>query len=252
MNNMSMKLFLCAALLACSHARAMDEKTQADIEEFNERRLCSLIARVVCEVAAKKDETGAPDFIAIAGSSAVGKSYLANQMVRLLKKKRVNAAILHGDDFICPDYNAPEYFHPKLNHVLMHSIIREIKAGEKVVRKPAWDLTDLRLPVLTEENFSVEGVDVVLFEGEFTMCEKEPYNFKQYSKFGVFVTADNEDIAEWNWERQRGVQEDETKDQFIARVVPSLERYDRYTIDALDKAEYTVIKGKDHRYTVCP
>ncbi len=251
MNNMSMKLFLCTVLLACSHARAMYEDTPAEIEEFNERRLCSLIQRA-CQVAAKKDEAGAPNFIAIAGGSAVGKSYFADRMVRLLKKENVNAAVLHGDDFLDPDHNDPAHFHPHLNHALMHSVIQRIKGGQPVVTKPVWNPKELQPPLKGVEDFSVAEAEVVIFEGEFTMCRDKPYNFKQYSSFGVFVTADNQDIAEWNWERQRDVLEGETKDQFIARVVPSLERYDRYTMDALDKAEYTVIKGKDHRYTICP
>ncbi len=251
MNNMNMKLFLCTALLASSNAYAMDVETKAEIEEFNKNRLYSLIKRT-CEVAEKKDEAGAPNFVAIAGGSAVGKSYLANQMVQLLKEKRVNAAVLHGDDFIDPDHNDPAQFHPRLNHALMHSVIQQIKGGQPVVSKPAWDLTDMRSPALIVENFSVAEVDVVLFEGEFTMCQDEPYNFKQYSSFGVFVTADNRDIAKWNWDRQRGIQEGETEDQFRSRVVSSLKQYDRYTMEALDKAEFTLIKDAEHRYTMCP
>ena len=195
----------------------------------------------------KANQSAIPPLIGITGCSGVGKSHFANTLSMLLNNKRVNAKILKGDDFLDPDHYAPDHFHPYLNHALMHACIQKIKNGETVVTKPIWNHEALRPPSKIEEQFSVNGVDLLLFEGEFTLCATEPYDFGKYINFGIFIDADVDNIIEWDWKRGRDIKE-KTKDELIANRTPCIEKYRTYVQSCTETALYLIKKNKDHEY----
>lgn len=196
----------------------------------------------------KENDAKCPAFIAIAGCSAVGKSYFAQELGELLNKEGVKTATLRLDDFLNPDYFDAEHFHPRLEYYLAHAVIQKIKNGEKLIRKPAWEKRKAPQRKI-EEDFVVEGVSIILFEGEFTLCADAPYDFSKYSKFGIFIDAQDQDIIEWNWKRNRNISE-KTMEEFAAKTKPCLESYRTYVQSSKDSALYRVLKDKSHHYTL--
>ena len=188
-------------------------------------------------------------FIAIAGCSAVGKSYLTTELVKLLTQEGIKVAILKMDDFINPDHFDPNHFHPWLEHTLAHEVIQKIKKGEKSVKMPAWNPKHLRPPAKIEKDFSVEGVDLIVFEGEFTLCVDAPYDFSKYSTMSVFIDAKDEDILEWGWQRKERTIVEKTKEEFVKNNKPSLQKY-RAHFFVQRAATYVVLKDLRHHYSL--
>ena len=191
-----------------------------------------------------------PNFIAIAGGTGIGKSFLAEELADLLAEEGITAAILRCDDFLDPDHDDPNHFHNRFQHLLAHSVIQQIKSGKKVITKPAWNPEKDQLPAKVQEEFSLEKVDVVIFEGEFTLCEQEPYNFIKYSDFGIFVDADDEDIMEWNWQRGRSDTKNTTKEEYKTRIKPYLLKYRDFVKSCSRSALYLLLKDSNHQYRV--
>ncbi len=197
----------------------------------------------------EKGNGGVPNMIAIAGCSAVGKSFFANELAELLEQEGIKVAILKGDNFLNPDQYDREHFHPWLDYKIAHATIQRILDGEKSVHMPAWIPEELRPPSKTEMDFSVQGIDLILFEGEFTLCDDEPYDFRRYSQFGIFIDADGDDILGWDWVRPRGRVE-KTKEEMMVNRRPYQERYRTYVRSSRDTAAYLLLKDRDHRYTL--
>lgn len=221
------------------------QKKYHNVDSYNAEMLNPLIAHLKLIAQEKKEEV--PPFIAIAGCSAVGKSYLSLRLAGLLKKVGVETCILKGDDFLDPDWNDPQHFHPRLQHAVMHSIIQKIQTGQSTVRKPAWNQKGL--PSKIEEDFTVQGMDLVLYEGEFTLCNQIPYDFSKYSALGIFIDAQDDNIIDWNWSRGRDI-EGTTKEEFAAMVKPALQKYRAFVQSCPARATYLITKETDHRYAV--
>lgn len=229
-------------LLPFFYAHSME-----NLAEHNAKELKQIVEHA--KLIAQEKDGEVPQFIAIAGCSSVGKSYFAQELAKLIDKEGIKVAILKFDDFLNPDHFDPDHFHPRLEHLLAHSVIQKIKRGEKLVRKPAWNPKELRPPSKIEENFSVEGIDIILFEGEFSLCDDEPYDFRKYSKFGIFIDAEDESIMEWKWQRARDVHE-KTKAEFVQKNIPYLQRYREFVHSSQNKALYLLLKDIMHHYTL--
>ncbi len=199
-------------------------------------------------VAQNKDQM-VPRLIAIAGCTGVGKSYCAAQLAGLLKKKGLGVAVLRLDDFMFPDHFDPDNFHPRLKHALVHSVMKKIKNGEKSIKKPGWN-NEVTPPYKTEEVLSLEGIQLILFEGEYTLCDNEDYNFKQYSEFCIFIDADDEDIVDWDWQRGRYITKETKEDDFKAQGKLGLKKYRKDVSFSPSSAKYLLLKDKNHQYTL--
>jgi len=189
-----------------------------------------------------------PMLIGIAGCSAVGKSFFAEEFAELLRQKKLRTAILHCDDFLDPDYYDKDNFHPYFQHERAHAFLQRILSGELLVEKPRWNPLDQRPPAKVMEYFSLIGVQSVLFEGEFATSDVEPYNFRKYVDLSVFVDAKDDHILRWNWSRAREVKE-KTEAEFFANNRPYLQKY-RAFVSASRAADYVVSKDANHRYTL--
>ncbi len=244
----SWEIFSSAMVLLRIEADEMIAKTEVDnIKQQNADELKPVIEHAKLLVQ-EKGMGGIPKILAIAGCSAVGKSFFANELAELLKSEGINVVILRADDFINPDLCDREHFHARFDYAKAHSTVQRILDGEKSIRKPAWN-PERKPPFIIEEDFSVQGIDLILFEGEFTLCDDEPYDFRRYSEFGIFVDADGDDILGWDWIRLRRRAE-KTKEEMMVNRRPYQERYRTYARSSRDTAAYLLLKDRDHRYTL--
>lgn len=187
--------------------------------------------------------------IAIAGCSAVGKTHFAYQLMKALQEEGVRVAPLHFDSFIQPEPVKEPLLHPNFNHVQAHEIIAHVIKGSEKVVKPTWDLSGPE-PIKTVETVSFNNIDLLLFEGEYTLCDADTYDFLKYSKLRVFMDAANTDIIEWNWQRKRGVTE-QSKEIFVKNVACGIQKYRaQVAAHVLPSADYIVTQDAHHRYTL--
>ncbi len=244
----SSEIFSSSLVLLRIEADEMIAKTEVDdIKQQNADELKPVIEHAKLLVK-EKGKGGVPNMIAIAGCSAVGKSFFAEELAELLEREGIKVAILRGDDFHNPEQFDLEHFHRRFEFTRVHATLQKILDGEKSVRKPVWN-PGPRPPLKIEVDFSVQGIDLILFEGEFTLSDDEPYDFRRYSQFGIFVDADDDDILGWDWIRARHVDE-KTKEEMIANRRPGLEGYRAYVCSSRDSAAYLLLKDRDHRYTL--
>lgn len=242
MNKKIVLIALCLSLLPFTYVLPLQT-----VEDYNTQQLKPIVEHA--KLVAKEKNDGVPHFIAIAGCSAVGKSYFTEKLAELLKAEGIKVAILKCDDFLNPDHFDEHHFHPRFEHAVAHSVIQQIKDGAQVVRKPTWNPKELRPPSKIEEQFSVAGVDLILFEGEFTLCNDQGYDFKQYCNFSIFIDAEDKDLIEWNWNRKRSIQE-KTKEEFIANTQAALSKFRSFTHAYTTVASYLILKDVDHRYMI--
>ncbi len=195
----------------------------------------------------QKKKGNIPLVISVAGCSGVGKTHFAEELVELLKENGIKTALLHFDDFLDPDYKDPVEFHPRFRYQDAHDCMKAILKGEKAIIKPIWNKhkKSKKSPSKIKETFSIEGIDLIVAEGEFTLCSEKPYDFKKYTAFGIFVDAQDEDIIDWDWTRGRSIPE-KTKNRFTKTRRPQLRKFRQYIEPARSKANYLVIKNQDH------
>ena len=72
-----------------------------------------------------------------------------------------------------------------------------------------------------EETLSLAGIDLLIIEGEYTLCDSTTYDFLKYSTLRIFMHTRAEDMIEWTWQRGRAIQE-QTKQEFIANAFKQL------------------------------
>ncbi len=244
----SSEIFSSALVLLRVEADEMIAKTEVDdIKRQNAEALKPVIEQAKLLIK-EKGTDGVPKILAIAGCSAVGKSFFSNELAELLRSEGIKVVILRADDFINPDQCDRERFHPRFDYAKAHSTVQRILDGEKTVRKPAWN-PERKPPFIIEEDFSVQGINLILFEGEFTLCDDVPYDFRRYSEFGIFIDADGDDILGWDWIRPRRRVE-KTKEEMMVNRKPYQERYRAYVRSSRDSAAYLLLKDRDHRYTL--
>lgn len=236
------KSFLCMTFLSFSFIHPMENA------DHNKQMLQPIVEHIKLIVHEKNDV--GPNFVAIAGASAIGKSYFTKELAELLAQEGVKIHILKLDDFLNPDHFDSDHFHPHLEHNVAHSVIQKIKRGDKSVRKPAWNPKPFRPPSKIEEDFCVEDIDLILFEGEFTACSDIPYDFSKYAKFSIFIDAEDDDILTWNWNRKERTIAEKTKDEFVKNNKPCLQKYRAYVQSSKNAAAYVVLKDVSHRYAL--
>lgn len=187
--------------------------------------------------------------VAIAGCSGVGKSHFAHQLLVDLQKKGINAKILHFDDFIDPGpfEGAREDIHPNFDHRTAHAFLKKVADDEPIIEKLTWDLTGPK-PVKVKENYDLRSVELLIFEGEFTLCDETTYDFVNLSNVRIAVDAADKDIINWDWKRARDL---ETSDfaAFAELRTKSLSKYRRLAEPLIKQyADFILTKEKNHRY----
>ena len=235
-----------AVLLRTAEVDEILAKTE-EVKQHNAVALIPIIEHAKLLIK-EKGIGGVPQILAIAGCSAVGKTFLAEELIELLKREGLQVVLLRADDFINPDHCDRERFHPRFEYKKVHTTLQQILAGEKTVRKPIWN-PEQKPPFKIEDDFSLEGIDLVVFEGEFVLCDDEPYDFRRYSQFGIFVDADGDNIFGWDWIRPRRRVE-KTKEEMMVNRKPYQEKYRAYARSSRDSAAYLLLKDRDHRYTL--
>ena len=226
------------------------EKTQKNFEDITAPILENIQKLVV---ARRQDPTLSPIILGIAGPSSVGKSYFSQMLVDLLKGKQMHAVIFELDRFL--EYIPPEGalpYHPNFDHLNAHRAISEIMLGAKHIVVPMWVKRNGLEYTKSREVFDLQGADLVIIEGEFTLCGPETYDFLKYTSPSLRVVLDVPDpniIFEWNWSRGRGI-EGMTKEQYREKVIPSLKKFNVLMVQMRNNADFVITQNRQHLYSL--
>lgn len=209
----------------------------------------SIIERIIPQVELyRSGHINVRPVIAIAGCSAVGKSYFSRFLLKSLQEQKIHAKILEFDAFIeaGPVEGALSEYNTLFDQHKAHALLQKILNGEEIIEKPAWDETGPKSFKITQD-FDLREVELLIFEGEFTVCDENTYDFLRYSNLRVIIDADDNDLIRWDWERARYLETDsfaeftEWKVQRIAVYRKLLEPLKKY-------ADYLVRKEGSHCY----
>lgn len=189
--------------------------------------------------------------ISIAGCVAVGKSYFARELKKLLKKEKVKATILRADDFYEPTPIKNALIHPYFNQDRLHEVLKQVIEGKEHIEKPVWD-TSGKVRAKEEETACFWGIDIILFEGIYTLCDESNYDFLKYSSLKIFLDATQENINAWNWQRELSHHPDKvrTKEKFDNDVKWDIEDYHKTIAPMKKHADFILTKDANYAYTL--
>ncbi|MBS0653019.1 MAG: hypothetical protein JSR39_05760 [Verrucomicrobia bacterium] len=244
MNSIIFKQFIFLFLAFSSFIKA---------EEFSENLsplINYLVNRSECH---KQDPSQTIPIIAIAGCGGVGKTHFANLIMQKLKKEGVQCAVLPFDDFLLsPEERRKLGTQWDLNHIScdkLHDVFFQILSKEKWIKKPTYN------PLKKEvgsEILDLQGCNLILFEGLYTLCSHPPVNFFAYCDSGIFLEADEADIFAWKWGRELQKDFPRSPQQFAKHMEAYLS--DFYTTVAYSRknATFVIKKGSQHQYFLIP
>lgn len=197
----------------------------------------------------KKSNLGTP-IISIAGCSAAGKTEFTKALKKELKKADINALILKQDDFMNPLEIIPDYIlHPHLDHKKIHEVMKNIKNGVLKITKPKFDW---KKRAVVYENIDLSDIDIILFEGLYVITGLS-YGFVVYSDIRIFINAKEEDIIEWNWQRENSGKVSHTprnREKFDKDIAWDMEDYRKNILTTKINADFVIEKDKNHTYSL--
>lgn len=190
--------------------------------------------------------------ISIAGCFAVGKSYLTTELAAILNKHGYKTAIMREDDFLefkpvadaCPA-------HPYLNVNAIKTVLTAINMGKLEINQPFMKLCNHGYKI-KRENVSYKDIDLLLFEGVYSLCDARSFDLKKYSAFGIFMETSDENIYQWDWERNLSKPKlvRKKKGKFKKHFKGCLKNYKQYILPFRDHAKYIVYKSSKNSYAV--
>lgn len=231
----------------------MESQERITCEQSSVGEFADLIAPIVekakslaCQHANNKNST--IPIIAIAGCSAVGKSTFARKLSEVLNEGEIKATIFKQDDFLQPTHVENTTLHPYFDYHRLHNVLRQVIDGQEYVEKPVWNKNGPK-PVKEEIMASFCDIDLIIFEGIYTLWGADTYDFSKYSAFKIFIDAPLDVISVWNWERelQRG-ERARSKEKFDSDIAWDMEDYRNVILPAKKVADVVIEKDANHSY----
>lgn len=189
--------------------------------------------------------------IAIGGCPGVGKSTFAALLFQELAEKNIRSSILSLDDFGKTQEEKKglrnELDLTRIRWNDLYAVLEEIRAGSKKIKIPKIDqLTKER----TEETVNLGEVDLILFEGMYTLANADDIRLQPYVDLGIYMETTAENICQWKWERENKKTTPRTKEQFEAHMVLIFEDFIRFVYPTKYNADWVVCLDKHHALTV--
>lgn len=195
--------------------------------------------RLACEYI--QDRSQSIPVVAIAGCSAVGKSYFTFLVAKALRESGINVFVLHQDDYL----NANRTFagfkiHPNLDYESLNQFLSQNRSGIKKITKPC--IVDKKY--LKNKQLDLTRVDLILFEGIYALTGLETYDFVQYCSMGVFLDATTAHIVQWHAmrNRKRSFFKRHSDTDIKQHATCLLYEYTRFILPSKKNAQFVVYK----------
>lgn len=189
--------------------------------------------------------------IAIAGCPGVGKSTFANLLLQELAQKNIKSVVLGFDNFGKTLEEKKvlrnELDIRRIHWEDLHSVLKEIKLGKKKIKIPKIDqLTKDR----TEEILDFNEIDIILFEGMYTLSDNELINLRFYADLGIYLETTTENICKWKWEREKKKTTPRTIEQFEDHMALIFEDFIRFVFPTKQNANWVVFVDDQHDFII--
>lgn len=179
--------------------------------------------------------------IAIAGAPAVGKTYFANQLAELLINKNIKVVILNQDEFLERNKIPGYLIHPYLNYQRIHRVLQSILEGQRIIMQPVERVT---------KPIDYTDADIVIFEGVYSLCGPESFDFFKYCSFGIFMEGNEKNVALWHWQREQNKPKDSrrSKSKFKSELKLNMIDYHSHILPCRHNGEFIVYKKEKNKY----
>lgn len=189
--------------------------------------------------------------VAIGGCPGVGKSTLATILLQELSEKSIRSIILSFDAFgkTQEEKNGlrNELDIMRIRWDDLYSVLEEIRVGNKKIKIPKINqLTKER----TEEILNLEEIDLIIFEGMYTLSNTDFIRLRPYADLGIYMETTAENICLWKFEREMKKTTPRTIEQFEAHMVLIFEDFIRFVYPTRQNADWVVFANNQHELTV--
>lgn len=216
--------------------------------EDNFKDLCKPIVEVASSLLYSNPNDKIP-IIAIGGCPGVGKTFFAEKLKTLLSSEKLVVVILKIDDFIKDKKTREQYgtgWDPRhLDSEALHRMLEKISTGELLITKPTLDEVSREHGT---ETINLSNVDLILLEGLYALSDNSPMNYLKYSKLGIYISADEEHILNWRWERETKKVNPKTFEQFKKHMEDMFLDYHLNVKPTKKNAHIIINKDKTHNY----
>jgi len=225
-----------------------------DIDDSNAIILAPIIERAKKLADEHKQNRSNPiPIIAVAGSKGSGKSYCAHHLYQILLDGGCNVFLLKQNGFI-PFKEIDSQglaVEPRMRWHELTDVLKKITAGTHKIDIPFRDKSS-RPFTIGHETSDFTDIDLVIFDGTFSLTDVTTYNFFSYATFGVFIKTSDENLQTWRWQRhtKKPLQAQKTKEQFDRDWMHDMEIYRKYVLPTEQNATFIISKDAEHRYTL--
>ena len=197
-----------------------------------------------------QSDTNLP-IIAIAGCPGVGKSTFAAMLSQELSQKSIQCAIINFDDF-GKTIEEKKSLKSELDIMRirwddLHRVLQEIKQGQRQVNiQKINQLTKER----SSEILNLQGIDLILFEGMYTLSNDSPMNLRSYADLGIYMETTVENICQWKWEREKKKTVSRSLEQFENHMTLIFEDFVRFVYPTKQYADWVIYADNQHEFSV--
>jgi len=201
----------------------------------------------------KKKLTSVP-IISVAGCSGAGKTHFSGQLKKILADEGFNVFLLEQDNFLQYDQGFAdpiEHINPFLKWTQVHEIMQQIKNGVSCISMP--HLNRNNMPYIVEHtSVDLSAIEIVLFEGTYSLGDADTYNFFTYCNLGIFLDTCPANSSQWvkDREKTRLPHLQRTKDKLENDIHAELQRYHKFVVPSKKNASFILYKEKKDQYSV--
>lgn len=199
----------------------------------------------------REEPSNAIPIISIGGSAGVGKTYFSLDLCKRLRERGIRCVVLHLDHFnLSPEERrklGTEWNPGHLQTNQVHRALSAIAAGCKQIEKP---FCNQLTGEIGTEILDLADVDLVLFDGIYSLSTEPPLDFFCYCNAGVFLESEEENITAWKWQREQKKAHSRTPEQFAKHMEEILFDFHQNIISSKRNATFIFHKDSDHQLTI--
>ncbi|MES2121457.1 MAG: SDR family NAD(P)-dependent oxidoreductase [Chlamydiota bacterium] len=225
---------LCVASLI--HAKDLSPITQYAAEMASAHRLAP---------------ASPPPILGIGGCAGVGKTHFSLNLKSLLQEAGVRCIVLHLDHFNLSVEErrkvGTEWDPSHLRVDEVHRTLRAIASGSKRIEKPFHNQITAESGM---EVIDLTDVDLILFDGIYTLSNAAPLDFFQYCAGGIYLESEEDNITAWKWEREQKKTHKRTPEQFAHHMEAILLDFHENIMSSKQQARLILTVDSDHHMTI--
>lgn len=189
--------------------------------------------------------------IGIGGCPGVGKTYLTQNLLLQLREKGVSCVVLPLDHFnLAPEDRKKIGTEWDIRHfkaLELHTVLSLIHQGAKSIQKP---ICNQLTGEIGSEIINLANTDLILFDGLYALCTRNPLNFFDYCTSGIFVDADEIDIYKWKWEREQKKSRPRSPEEFQNHMLALIKEFEQNISYSRENACFLIKKDSLHNYHI--